>query len=82
VETDEGIDRRFYELCALTELKNRLRSGDIWVSGSRQFKDFDAYLLAPSRFHELRDDKSLTRFLHHVMAGARKRRVWWWWQGV
>jgi hypothetical protein len=60
VVTDEGIDRRFYELCALTELKNRLRSGDIWVSGSRQFKDFDAYLLAPSRFHELRDDKSLT----------------------
>jgi hypothetical protein len=30
------------------------------VSGSRQFKDFDAYLLGPSRFHELRDDNSLT----------------------
>ena len=54
VVTDEGIDRRFYELCALTELKNRLRSGDIWVTGSRQFKDFEAYLLEPSRFTELR----------------------------
>jgi TnpA family transposase len=40
VVTEEGIDRRFYEICALTELKNSLRSGDIWVQGSRQFRDF------------------------------------------
>ena len=39
--TPEGIDRRFYEICALSELKNALRSGDIWVKGSRQFRDFD-----------------------------------------
>jgi hypothetical protein len=39
--TEQGIDRRFYELCVLSELKNRLRSGDVWVVGSRQFKDFD-----------------------------------------
>src|SRR3546814_16979447 len=36
VMTDAGIDRRYYELCALSELKNALRSGDIWVQGSRQ----------------------------------------------
>ena len=59
VVTDQGIDRRFYELCALTELKNRLRSGDVWVTGSRQFKDFEAYLIEPSRFNELRDGQSL-----------------------
>lgn len=40
VVKDDGIDWRFYELCALSELKNALRSGDIWVPGSRQFKDF------------------------------------------
>ena len=43
VLTDDGIDRRYYELCALSELKNALRSGDVWVQGSRQFKDFDEY---------------------------------------
>ncbi len=59
VVTDQGIDRRFYELCALTELKNRLRSGDVWVYGSRQFKDFEAYLIEPSRFTELRDSQRL-----------------------
>jgi hypothetical protein len=35
VMTDVGIDRRYYGLCALSELKNALRSGDIWVQGSR-----------------------------------------------
>jgi hypothetical protein len=29
-----SLDRRYYELCAVTELENALRSGDIWVSGS------------------------------------------------
>src|SRR5919202_4658243 len=41
VLTDVGIDRRFYELCALSKLKNALRAGDVWVLGSRQFKAFD-----------------------------------------
>ena len=48
-----GIDRRFYELCALSELKNTLRSGDMWVPGSRQFKDFEDYLLPQTRFTAL-----------------------------
>ncbi|MDQ5853037.1 MAG: Tn3 family transposase [Chloroflexota bacterium] len=43
--TTGGIDRHYYELCALNELRNGLRSGDIWVEGSRQFKAFDAYLV-------------------------------------
>jgi TnpA family transposase len=60
VITEQGIDRRFYELCVLSELKNRLRSGDVWVLGSRQFKDFDAYLLDSKRFTELRDQDGLS----------------------
>jgi hypothetical protein len=43
--TDTGTDRRYYELCAMSELKNALCSGDIWVQGSRQFKDFEDYLV-------------------------------------
>ncbi|MCA4135463.1 Tn3 family transposase [Arthrobacter sp. M4] len=46
VFTETGLDRGFYEFCALAELKNALRSGDMWVTGSRQFRDFDDYLLA------------------------------------
>lgn len=54
VVTDEGIDRRYYELCALSELKNALRSGDVWVQGSRQFKDFEEYLVPAGTFTELK----------------------------
>jgi len=52
--TDTGIDRRYYELCALAELKNALRSGDIWVEGSRQFKNFNEYLLPAQKFAALK----------------------------
>jgi TnpA family transposase len=54
VLTDAGVDRRFYELCALSELKNSLRSGDIWVQGSRQFRDFDEYLLPAAKFDDMK----------------------------
>jgi TnpA family transposase len=54
VFTGEGIDRRYYELCALSELKNALRSGDVWVQGSRQFKDFDEYLIPAEKFTALK----------------------------
>lgn len=59
VYTEEGLDRRFYELCVLSELKNSLRSGDIWVQGSRQFKDFEEYLLPLPCFAEQLDSHQL-----------------------
>jgi hypothetical protein len=43
----------------MTELRNGLRSGDIWVKGSRQFKDFQDYLLPPAVFTELHDRRQL-----------------------
>lgn len=54
VFTDDGINRRYYELCALSELKNALRSGDVWVQGSRQFKDFDEYLVPVEKYATLK----------------------------
>ncbi len=59
VMTDFGVDRKYYEICTLSELKNALRSGDIWVQGSRQFKDFEDYLLPPERFATLKQSAEL-----------------------
>ena len=59
VMSDVGIDRRYYELCALSELKNALRSGDIWVQGARQFKDFEDYLVPPEKFASLKQTSEL-----------------------
>ena len=53
---EDGIDRRFYELCVLSELKNALRSGDLWVLGSRQFNDFKEYMLSSEAFIRLKSD--------------------------
>lgn len=56
---DDGIDRRFYELCIFSELKNALRSGDIWVHGSRQFKNFEEYLLPVDKFKALKEENKI-----------------------
>jgi TnpA family transposase len=60
------IDRRFYELCALSELKNRLRAGDLYVVGSRQFQDFEDYLLPTTVFRSMRSaDRLGVRCAHY-----------------
>lgn len=45
-DTDGNINRHYYEMAAITELKNQIRSGDVYVVGSRQHKDFDEYLVS------------------------------------
>nr|PMJ43410.1 hypothetical protein BCU22_09635 [Vibrio cyclitrophicus] len=53
------IDRRCYEICVLTQLKAALWSGDIYITGSRQFKDFDDYMMPLSEYHNLKRKHSL-----------------------
>ena len=47
------IDRRHYELCVLSELRDRLRAGDVWVAGSRQYRSFEARLISAETLQEL-----------------------------
>ncbi len=42
---DGSIDRAGFEACVLSELKDGLRSGDVYVGGSNRFRDFEDYLL-------------------------------------
>ena len=56
---EDGLDRKFYELCVFSELKNVLRSGDIWVKGSRQFKDFEDYLIPTDKFRVLKKESKV-----------------------
>jgi hypothetical protein len=55
VFVEGGIDRCFYELCALSELCLGLKSGDIWVEGSRRYRKFDAYLIEASVWAERKE---------------------------
>jgi hypothetical protein len=51
---DGVVVRAAYELCVLTQLRDRLRAGDIWVAASRQYRAFDSYLLPPATFDAMR----------------------------
>lgn len=42
------INRRLYETATLAHLRNKLRSGDVWVERSSAYRRFDSYLLPES----------------------------------
>jgi hypothetical protein len=47
-DEDGTIDRLYYEMAVLTELRNHIRSGDVSIMGSWQHKDFEEYLNTPA----------------------------------
>ena len=61
VKTNVGTDRRAYEVAVMMALRERLRSGDVWVEGSRAFRAFVDFLLPRDAFENRRkaDDLGL-----------------------
>ncbi|MBB3589533.1 TnpA family transposase [Sphingomonas sp. BK481] len=45
VGPDGRINRRLYETATMAHIRNKLRSGDIWVARSSGYRQFDSYLL-------------------------------------
>ena len=43
--SDGRVNRRSFELCVLYQLRDGLRSGAIWLQGSRRFADPATYLI-------------------------------------
>ncbi|AAW59709.1 Tn3 family transposase [Acetobacter fabarum] len=54
VRQDGVLVRPAYELCALIQLRERLRAGDVWLTESRQYRAFDSYLLPEATFAAMR----------------------------
>lgn len=52
---DNNIDRHYYEMAILAELKNRIRSGDIAVEGSCNYRNFNDYMLPVPQWKEKTD---------------------------
>ena len=48
------VDRRAYEVCVLCELRDRLRAGDVWIEGSRDYRDFEDTLIPRSTSDEIK----------------------------
>lgn len=45
VDADGTINRRLYETAIYAHVRNKLRSGDVWVERSSAYRRFDSYLL-------------------------------------
>jgi TnpA family transposase len=56
---DAGSGRRLYEIATLAVLRDRLRSGDIWVEGSRAFRPMDEQLMPKPAFTALKASDDL-----------------------
>lgn len=48
VDSQGRVDRRLYETATLAHLRNKLRSGDVWVERSSAYRRFDSYMLGPA----------------------------------
>ena len=45
VMEEGGLNRRLYETAVLATLRDKLRSGDVWVERSANYRRFDSYLV-------------------------------------
>ncbi|SDN71969.1 Tn3 transposase DDE domain-containing protein [Ensifer sp. YR511] len=52
-------DRRLYEIATLAHLRDRLRSADIWVDGSRSFRPIDEHLMPKPAFLTMKEEGKL-----------------------
>jgi TnpA family transposase len=52
-------DRRLYELATLAALRDRLRSADVCVDGSRSFRPIDEHLMPRSTFTTMKEEDRL-----------------------
>jgi len=60
----------------IVHLRDRLRAGDVWVEGSRAYRQFEDYLLPPATFAVLRAEGRLALALPAgVLADAFDRRL-------
>ncbi|MCT6902637.1 MAG: hypothetical protein M3Z48_05325, partial [Lactobacillus sp.] len=59
-DDDGNINRQYYEMSVLTELRNLVRSGNVSIKGSRQHQDFDNYLVTKETWEQNKQLNELT----------------------
>ncbi|WP_246765523.1 DUF4158 domain-containing protein [Aminobacter sp. SR38] len=52
-------NRRLYEIATLAALRDRLRSAEVWVNGSRSFRPIDEHLMPRSTFTTMKEGIAL-----------------------
>jgi TnpA family transposase len=68
VDPNGHIDRHYYELCTLWELRGALRAGNVWVPSSRRYANPETYLIPKASWPALRSD--ICQHIHAPENGA------------
>lgn len=69
VTEESGPNRRLYETAVLATLRDKLRSGDIWVERSASYRRFDSYLLPQDAVPEVAAGLKLPATTDEWLAG-------------
>jgi TnpA family transposase len=81
-DEDGNIHRQYYEMAALTELRNLVRSGNVSIKGSRHHQDFEEYLVTKEKWEQnkhqsgLNAPLSVEQYLLEKMDALRSRLEW------
>lgn len=59
-EKNGSINRHYYEMAVLSELREHVRAGDISITGSRQYIDFEEYLISKDEWDQQKYSSKLT----------------------
>ena len=73
VMEEGGPNRRLYETAVLATLRDKLRSGDIWVERSSNYRRFDSYLLPAAAVPPVAAELGLPATADEWLADARAR---------
>jgi TnpA family transposase len=56
LKENNKLDRHYYEMAVLWELRNTLRSGEVWLDKSRQYKYPESYLIPRSKWSDMKKE--------------------------
>lgn len=70
---DGEIDRRHWELCLLSRLRDALRAGDVWVEGSRRHANPETFLISRATWNTQRHEAAPDLELRAAQASAWMR---------
>jgi hypothetical protein len=56
LDKEGKIDRHYYEMCVLWELRGALRAGDVWLEGSRRYANPETYLIPRDQWANIRTE--------------------------
>ena len=76
VATGGKIDRRLWETATMAHLRNKLRSGDVWVERSANYRRFDSYLLPTAKVAPIAADLGLPATANEWIADRARELDW------